>query len=47
MYFYKLDCEEELNLYKKMLLSDIELNEEEKRILSGGSHGDDIYFLFE
>lgn len=47
MYFYKLDCEEELNIYKKMLSPDVELNEEEKRLLSGGTHGDDIYFLFE
>lgn len=47
MYFYKLDCEEELNIYKKMLIPDVDMNEEEKKILSGGTHGDDIYFLFE
>lgn len=47
MYFYKLDCEEELNVYKRLLIPDVDLNEEEHKTLTGGSHGDDIYFLFE
>lgn len=47
IYFYKLDCEEDVNIYKKILHPDIEIDEDEIKTFAGGSHGDDIYFLFE
>lgn len=47
MYFYQFNCDEELNLYKQLMLREFNLSDEERELLTGACHSDEIYYLFE
>lgn len=47
LFFYQFDCDEELNLYKQILLREIDLSDEDREQMTGACHSDDIFYLFE
>lgn len=47
LYFYQFDCDEELNLFKQLLLREFDMTDEEREQMAGACHSDELFYLFE